>query len=172
MAWMSPKRRGRAQRRLSGKTQLVRGQLDLGLCPAPRRNCQRKNCCSGRPDHARGHPNSFCGGAHHVGCLKGRSLRTTSLSLRRDSSPQKLRAGSCNWPSDCNRESELDALYSFQALDDRLQTANARTHSTAASPSGVALLAATRSCCHHECAQLREKEEEIKRQQRRGREEV
>jgi len=69
MAWMSPKRRGRAQRRLSGKTQLVRGQLNFGLCPAPRPNCQRKNCCSGRPDHARGHPNSFRGGAHHVGCV-------------------------------------------------------------------------------------------------------
>ena len=85
MAWMSPKRRGRAQRRLSGKTQLVRGQLNFGLCPAPRPNCQRKNCCSGRPDHARGHPNSFCGGAHHVGCVKGLRLRT-SLRLRRDSS--------------------------------------------------------------------------------------
>ena len=31
MAWMSPKRRGRAQRRVSGKTQLVRGQLNFGL---------------------------------------------------------------------------------------------------------------------------------------------
>ena len=90
MAWMSPKRRGRAQRRVSGKTQLVRGQLNFGLCPAPRPNCQRKNCCSGRPDHARGHPNSFCGGAHHVGCVKGLRLRTTSGSLRRDSSPPLL----------------------------------------------------------------------------------
>ena len=77
MAWMSPKRRGRAQRRVSGKTQLVRGQLNFGLCPAPRPNCQRKNCCSGRPDHPRGHPNSFCGGAHHVGCVKGRRLSST-----------------------------------------------------------------------------------------------
>ena len=86
MAWMSPKRRGRAQRRVSGKTQLVRGQLNFGLCPAPRRNCHRKNCCSGTPDHPRGQPDNFCGGAHHVGCVKGRSLRTTLGSLRRDSS--------------------------------------------------------------------------------------
>ena len=91
MAWMSPKRRGRAQRRLSGKTQLVRGQLNFGLCPAPRRNCHRKNCCSGTPDHPRGQPDNFCGGAHHVGCVKGRRLRTTLGSLRRDSSPGKTR---------------------------------------------------------------------------------
>ena len=77
MAWMSPKRRGRAQRRVSGKTQLVRGQLNFGLCPAPRRNCHRKNCCSGTPDHPRGQPDNFCGGAHHVGCVKGRRLSST-----------------------------------------------------------------------------------------------
>ena len=29
MAWMSPKRRGRAQRRVSGKTQLVRGAAEF-----------------------------------------------------------------------------------------------------------------------------------------------